>query len=546
VLHQIGGFEAIGLIAHEGELTAILAIKNACELSPKSVVDCDAHISIMEAFIHVEKLLADDHSNSSRLRDVAISCMQVIHTLSQNPITRLAVHSAEQSFGCLSAAVCIITASSEFHNIAKKDTTSISKNVTESNEKQVDLLQLGDLVYADSIPSSKRSKGGSKIDKLEGKVAFIGPVKFKPGDNNDWIGIQLTGDSAGQGKCDGSVQGVRYFDCDGRKKDGIFVKKDKVIKKQGNQALSEEAVSPEITEEGTVRHPLLLKDDLTLERAAFLLLLSLSTSQPHRDAMMQNINFVDNLTIMIENSSAVIGYRINALELLVSLTRHLSKKDDKLPPLLYVLVESQMKALQVTRDKREQIERKQLICMAIDGLQNLFGSFMDPNEQSRTMKITSDLFIYLTDSLYTGPKSKRVAVSIEDGHLFYQLSSFFIYSLGGAESVMTSILSVKFISSMIRYIMMTASVPSFDRNIPIAADMKLAGGEYWNAALVHCLFYISCNMTQSSQEHIKMSYEQLIADVEPSPMYFQFCLEHITKEKVVASVAARQILANLY
>jgi hypothetical protein len=46
VLHQIGGFEAIGLIAHEGELSAILAIKNACELSPKSVVDCDAHISI--------------------------------------------------------------------------------------------------------------------------------------------------------------------------------------------------------------------------------------------------------------------------------------------------------------------------------------------------------------------------------------------------------------------------------------------------------------------------------------------------------------------
>jgi len=545
VLHQIGGFEAIGLIAHEGELTAILAIKNACELSPKSVVDCDAHISIMEAFIHVERLLAADPSNLSRLRDVAISCMQVIHTLSQNPISRWAIHSAEQSFGCLSAAVSIISASSEVLNLMNKDTTSVSKNVTESNEKPVDRLQVGDLVYADMIPSSKRSKGGSKIDKLQGKVAYIGPVKFKPGDNDDWIGIQLTGESAGQGKCDGSVQGVRYFDCDGRKKDGIFVKKDNVVKKQGNQVLLE-VVSPEIAEEGTVWHPLLLKNDLTLERAAFSLLLSLSTSKPHRDAMMQNVNLVDNLTNMIENSSAVIGYRINALELLVSLTRHMSKKDDKLPPLLYLLVESQMKALQVTRDNREQMERKQLICMAINGLQNLFGSFMDLDEQSRTMKITSDLFIYLTDSLYTGPKSKRVAVSIEDGHLFYQLSSFFIYSLGGTESVVASILSAKFISSVIRFVMMTASVPSFDRNIPIAAEMKLAGGEHWNAALVHCLFYLSCNMTQSSQEHIKMSYERLIADVEPSPNYFQFCLEHITKEKVVASVAARNILTNLY
>ena len=78
------------------------------------------------------------------------------------------------------------------------------------------MKEVGDLVYADMIPSSKRSKGGSKIDKLEGKVAYIGPVKIKPGDYDDWIGIQLTGESAGQGKCDGSVQGVRYFMCDNK------------------------------------------------------------------------------------------------------------------------------------------------------------------------------------------------------------------------------------------------------------------------------------------------------------------------------------------
>jgi hypothetical protein len=53
-------------------------------------------------------------------------------------------------------------------------------------------------------------------------------------------------------------------------------------------------------------------------------------------------------------------------------------------------------------------------------------------------------------------------------------------------------------------------------------------------------------MTQSSQEHLGMSYELLIPDVEASPLYFQFCLKHIAESKLgAASASAKQILVNL-
>jgi len=59
----------------------------ACELSPQSIVDVDVHISILESLIHVETILSADD------------------------VTKLAVLSAEQNYGCLTAAACIVSAS---------------------------------------------------------------------------------------------------------------------------------------------------------------------------------------------------------------------------------------------------------------------------------------------------------------------------------------------------------------------------------------------------------------------------------------------------
>ena len=164
----------------------------------------------------------------------------------------------------------------------------IEKNKVKSSNARV-YLKLGDLVLIDSITSSKqtppsKTRKGKKIDQLEGIVAYLGPVKFKPG--NDWVGIKLIGASAGLGRNDGCVQGVRYFDCGDNKKAGLFVKTN-TVKKQNCQAEAEAEAIEEtevrvevVTEEKVMTTPLvmqrkrvwgqlLLKDDLTLERASF-------------------------------------------------------------------------------------------------------------------------------------------------------------------------------------------------------------------------------------------------------------------------------------
>ncbi|XP_070208560.1 kinesin-like protein KIF13A isoform X2 [Littorina saxatilis] len=61
------------------------------------------------------------------------------------------------------------------------------------------------------------SSGPSKT----GLVRFIGPVIFAPG---NWIGVEL---DQPEGKNDGSVKGIRYFQC--RNRHGIFVRPDKLI-----------------------------------------------------------------------------------------------------------------------------------------------------------------------------------------------------------------------------------------------------------------------------------------------------------------------------
>ena len=56
--------------------------------------------------------------------------------------------------------------------------------------------------------------------KLEGVVAYVGPVDFAEG--SDWVGVRLTGSSVGQGKNDGSVQGKSYFTAPANS--GMFVR----------------------------------------------------------------------------------------------------------------------------------------------------------------------------------------------------------------------------------------------------------------------------------------------------------------------------------
>jgi hypothetical protein len=66
---------------------------------------------------------------------------------------------------------------------------------------------------------------------LKGTVAHLGPVQFAPG--SDWIGIKLTSDSTGQGKNNGTVKGIFYFDAGGEN-NGMFVRSSNVKKIQSD------------------------------------------------------------------------------------------------------------------------------------------------------------------------------------------------------------------------------------------------------------------------------------------------------------------------
>ena len=74
----------------------------------------------------------------------------------------------------------------------------------------------------------------TSTEPLQGIVAHLGPVQFASDD--EYVGIRLTGPSVGQGQNDGSVQGVRYFDCGASTTQhgmcGVFVKRHVVQRRE--------------------------------------------------------------------------------------------------------------------------------------------------------------------------------------------------------------------------------------------------------------------------------------------------------------------------
>eukprot|EP00928_Gymnodinium_smaydae_P017191 TRINITY_DN16567_c0_g1_i1.p1 TRINITY_DN16567_c0_g1~~TRINITY_DN16567_c0_g1_i1.p1 ORF type:complete len:631 (-),score=187.51 TRINITY_DN16567_c0_g1_i1:118-1938(-) len=80
---------------------------------------------------------------------------------------------------------------------------TVAIKALEKNAAEVKVFEVGDHVIADSI-------------KKNGVVAFYGTTQFAEG---TWVGIKL---ATPEGKNDGSVKGVRYFDCPD--KHGLFVR----------------------------------------------------------------------------------------------------------------------------------------------------------------------------------------------------------------------------------------------------------------------------------------------------------------------------------
>ena len=46
IISTVGGLEAISLLAHDGEVVAIRALRKACEVDPKLISGVDANLSV--------------------------------------------------------------------------------------------------------------------------------------------------------------------------------------------------------------------------------------------------------------------------------------------------------------------------------------------------------------------------------------------------------------------------------------------------------------------------------------------------------------------
>eukprot|EP00977_Amphora_coffeiformis_P006239 scaffold1341_cov178-Amphora_coffeaeformis.AAC.16 len=95
--------------------------------------------------------------------------------------------------------------------------TPTKQDVSEDTYPDEDLpvkgvWNIGDEVWVKRTAGGATPSASSSTQSYQyysGIVCYLGSVLFAAGD--DWVGIRLTGDSAGKGKNDGAVQGMRYF-----------------------------------------------------------------------------------------------------------------------------------------------------------------------------------------------------------------------------------------------------------------------------------------------------------------------------------------------
>ncbi|GMH60843.1 hypothetical protein TrRE_jg13633 [Triparma retinervis] len=80
---------------------------------------------------------------------------------------------------------------------------------------------------------------------MHGVIAHLGPVKFS--DKTDWVGVRLTTPSLNQGKNNGTVKEVFYFDAGGET-NGCFVRAQQIAKREGMTRLEELKLKREIAQ----------------------------------------------------------------------------------------------------------------------------------------------------------------------------------------------------------------------------------------------------------------------------------------------------------
>ena len=105
VIASIGGLHALSLIAAEGELSAIFALKHACKEDPSILLDVDGHVSVMKLVVDAQHA---DTQNAEATRKVEGAAFSLLADLSMNAKGRRAVTSTEELEVCTTRATELI------------------------------------------------------------------------------------------------------------------------------------------------------------------------------------------------------------------------------------------------------------------------------------------------------------------------------------------------------------------------------------------------------------------------------------------------------
>ena len=498
-LNTVGGLEAISLLAHDGEVVAIRALRKACELDPRLITSVDAHLSVLDALRSMRYKIKSSHGSNTVLREVSTHCLAILHSLASMDDTRSVIFQAENCSDALEAAMQIITVSEKC--LSKQSTCTI-----DSESQTVLSRRLGIAVDQNDIEK--------ETDRAH--YAQLGPYQ------GDEIQRDVLSKEATPASTNPDKTATHNIQTDG-------------------------AAFPCSNVDSLLWDNLLIDDDFTLERAALSLMHPFLASKAHREKVITNDQLVKAVIALAQKESpAIVDLRCDAMELTVALTRHVIQSSDSIAEFLISMIETQTKVLKGSRDMNELSSSKKIAALSVSGLQNLICIIIDDDLRNKAIHASSDLFVYLVDSLYVGPKSKR-AVSLSDGILLEHLTSLFLSTNGNSEA--RKILSSDHhISSMIRFIVMASGAES---SFVLATG---EGSDYFDAALELCILCLSYMANGLSPSHRSMNPQTsqtekplvlLIKEVEPHPGVFSRCIEHLSDDKLFSGasrVAAKKLI----
>ncbi len=466
----------------------------------------------MDALINIQHRQSEYSLRVAELREVAIHCIYIITVLVESDDTKAKIVEAEQSLACLNVATDIISSRASLHCAVG------STEVVEMFESQKDSAVSNDDI---KLKLERNPETSDKI--ISDEKAEVEVTKEEPDTE------VKTDDEVGAEATNGNVE------------------------KKRNDSPPDYIVA---TSFGTAPQEipwqkLLIKDDLNLEKAVFSLLRAFSRIQPHRNAMMKNGILTQALKSLAQiEESPCIQLQTDALDLLATISVYLDRSNpgslsqDSLADLFSSVIESNTRVLQITRDRQKQHALKKLLQIPVFGLQSFFCS-LNADSKEKSMRVASDLFVYMADSLFKGSKSRRSMAQKTDGILFCSLASFFMLSIGN-DSSRKFITTSRFLSSLIRFVLMTAGLSSIECHIPTASS---EGSEYWASALAHFMFCLSCTMNGTSQGELGISFKELIEGVQfgLKPNSFMLCMRYLSENNIAGSTAisARQIMTIL-